>query len=60
MSGGDRLTTIDRDIERLEGDKPARQARLARFNDLLAGAGLRAGQHQRPVLDGEGRRAGPP
>jgi uncharacterized protein YPO0396 len=40
VSGGDRLTAIDRDIERLEGDKPSRQARLARFNGLLSRANL--------------------
>jgi uncharacterized protein YPO0396 len=36
VSGGDRLATIDRDIERLEGEKPSRQHRQSRFNELLA------------------------
>jgi uncharacterized protein YPO0396 len=39
-SGGDRLATIDRDIERLDSEKPSRQTRRARFNDLLTRANL--------------------
>jgi uncharacterized protein YPO0396 len=38
--GGDRLTVIDRDMGRLAQEKPARQARLRRFNDLLGKARL--------------------
>lgn len=40
VSGGDRLTSIDHEIARLEDDKPKRQGALARFNDLLSKAGL--------------------
>lgn len=36
VSGGERLAAIERDIERLEGDKPKRRGRLDRFNDLLS------------------------
>jgi uncharacterized protein YPO0396 len=39
-SGGDRLTAIDGEIERLKRERPSRQERLSRFNELLRGAGL--------------------
>ncbi|HEX4863613.1 MAG TPA: hypothetical protein VFV02_06050, partial [Acidimicrobiales bacterium] len=39
-NGGDRLTAIEQEIERLGRDTPARQHKLNRFNDLLAKAGL--------------------
>ena len=38
--GGDRLTVIDRDVSRLEQERPLRQAKLGRFNDLMAMAQL--------------------
>jgi uncharacterized protein YPO0396 len=38
--GGDRLAVIQRDIARLEQERPVRQAKLRRFNGLLAKAQL--------------------
>ena len=40
VSGGDRLTAIDHEIDRLDREKPDRQTRLTRFNELLSKAGL--------------------
>jgi uncharacterized protein YPO0396 len=39
-SGGDRLSAIDGETDRLEREWPSRQAKLNRFNELLQGAGL--------------------
>jgi uncharacterized protein YPO0396 len=39
-SGGDRLTAIADEIERHEREKPRRQAKLQRFNQLFEAAGL--------------------
>ncbi|MHB1773513.1 MAG: ATP-binding protein [Acidimicrobiales bacterium] len=39
-SGGDRLTAIDREVERLQRDKTIRRDKFARFNMLLTEAGL--------------------
>ena len=38
--GGDRLAVIEQEVDRLEREHPARHAKLARFNQLLAKAGL--------------------
>jgi uncharacterized protein YPO0396 len=38
--GGDRLAAIDRDIDALDKEKPARRTRLDRFNGLLVKADL--------------------
>ena len=39
-TGGDRLVQIDREVTKLEDEKPNRQTRHHRFNQLLATAGL--------------------
>ncbi len=39
-SGGDRLTAIDREVERLQRDKTTRKDKFARFNVLLTEAGM--------------------